>query len=187
MRLTPPPGSGHKIKIRIPSADLPAPLGRIIQCTLWYLIKRSGHYYTRTRASPTRRYTWAAPPQEAAVRRVSLERICDASDSWRFDLRSQTSSCWLSSVLVEAEVLQCYDLDIMQTTRNISKQTLWMQHYVHTFTRWRSFSVQVILHGGRDEHRLITTEWIINTLPPPPPENNFENIFHSCYLCQISD
>lgn len=127
MRLTPPPGSGHKIKIRIPSADLPAPLGRIIQCTLWYLIKRSGHYYTRTRASPTRRYTWAVSPQEAAVRRVSLERICDASDSWRFDLRSQTSSCWLSSVLVEAEVLQCYDLDIMQSTRNISKQTLWIQ------------------------------------------------------------
>lgn len=140
MRLTPPPGSGHKIKIRIPSADLPAPLGRIIQCTLWYLIKRSGHYYTRTRASPTRRYTWAAPPQEAAVRRVSLERICDASDSWRFDLRSQTSSCWLSSVLVEAEVLQCYDLDIMQSTRT-SRNRLYECSIMFTRSRGESPSV----------------------------------------------
>lgn len=140
MRLTPPPGSGHKIKIRIPSADLPAPLGRIIQCTLWYLIKRSGHYYTRTRASPTRRYTWAAPPQEAAVRRVSLERICDASDSWRFDLRSQTSSCWLSSVLVEAEVLQCYDLDIMQSTRT-SVNRLYECSIMFTRSRGESPSV----------------------------------------------
>lgn len=140
MRLTPPPGSGHKIKIRIPSADLPAPLGRIIQCTLWYLIKRSGHYYTRTRASPTRRYTWAASPQEAAVRRVSLERICDASDSWRFDLRSQTSSCWLSSVLVEAEVLQCYDLDIMQSTRTSVNR---LYEYSIMFTRSRGESPSV--------------------------------------------
>lgn len=128
MRLTLPPGSGHKIKIRIPSADLPAPLGPIIQCTLWYLIKPSGQYYTRTRASPMRRYTWAASPQEAAFWSVSLQRICGASDSWRFDLRSQTSSC----VLVEAEVLQYCDLVIMQSTRNVSK-TLWIQH---TFTQW---------------------------------------------------
>lgn len=186
MRLTPPPGSGHKIKIRIPSADLPAPLGRIIQCTLWYLIKRSGHYYTRTRASPTRRYTWAASPQEAAVRRVSMERICDASDSWRFDLRSQTSSCWLSSVLVEAEVLQCYDLDIMQSTRTSVNRLYEYSKHAHIHT------VKVLQCAGDPTRRTrrappLTTEWIINTLPPPLPENNFENIFHSCYLCQISD
>lgn len=136
------PVSGHKIKIRIPSADLPAPLGPIIQCTSWYLIKRSGHNYTRA-PSPSRSnetlHVSSVSSGSCIQRCVTVESLCEASDSCRFDLRSQSGSYWLS-VLVEAEVSQYCDLDIMRVIRNVSKQTFWIQQ-MFTHAGWRSFRV----------------------------------------------